>query len=92
MNIENFMNEYSLEPNDIRWYLSNKLAYTMLEFRHDQEALTKFIESGNLEVDLYNMEEKYILELQDLSDRGKLDEVNLREILNEISILKRKRR
>lgn len=91
MNIEELMKEYALETNDIRWYLSNKLAFSMLEFRNDQTGLATYIESGNLEVELYNMEERYVLELQDLEDRGKLDDVNIREIFNEIAILKRKR-
>lgn len=92
MNIEELMKEYTLEANDIRWYLSNRLSFKMLEFSNDQESLTKFIESGSLEVELYNMEEKYLLELQDLEDRGKLDEVNIREIFNEVNILKQKRK
>lgn len=92
MNIEELMKEYTLETNDIRWYLSNRLSFKMLEFSNDQEALTKFIESGSLEVELYNMEENYLLELQDLEDRGKLDEVNIREIFSEVNILKQKRK
>lgn len=92
MNIEDLMKEYALETNDIRWFLSDRLAFRMLEFGNDQESLTKLIESGNLEVELYNMEEKYLLELQDLEDRGKLDEVNIREIFNEVMILKQKRK
>lgn len=92
MNIEDLMKEYALETNDIRWFLSHRLAFRILEYGNDQESLTKLIESGNLEVELYNMEEKYLLDLQDLEDRGKLDEVNIREIFNEVMILKQKRK
>lgn len=92
MNIDNLMKEFSIESNDVRWYLSNNLAYTLLNYSSDRETLTKYIESGNLEVDLYNLEEKYLQELQDLSDRNQLDEVSIRETFNEISILKLKRK
>ena len=92
MNINNLMEEFCLEPNDVRWYLSNNLAFSILEHTANQEELAKYIESGNLEVDLYNLEEKYLLELQDLADRDKLDEVDIREIFNQIAIMKRKRK
>ncbi len=91
MNINSIMNEYGIEPNDVRWYLANNNAFTLLEYHNDVEGLVKYIECGQLEVDLYNMEERYIEELQDLADRNKLDEVDVREIFNKIIMLKSKR-
>lgn len=91
MNITELLNEYDLTTNDVRWYLSKKLAYTLLEYRNDLMGLTKLIESGELEADLYNMEEKYLEETQDLLNREKIDEVNIREELNEALLLKKNR-
>lgn len=92
MIIKDLMKEYSIELNDVRWYLANNLAFSINEMVEEQDELLKYIESGKLEVDLYNMEENYIVELQDLSDRNKIDEVNIREIFSNIVILKRKRK
>lgn len=91
MNINELLNEYDLSTNDIRWYLSKKLAYTLLEYRNDLMGLTKLIESGELEAILYNMEEKYLEDTQDLLNRDKIDEVNIREELNEALLLKKNR-
>lgn len=91
MNIYSLLEEYSLETRDVRWYLSYNKSFSLLEFRNDQEGLAEYISSGQLEVDLYNMEEKYLQDIQDLIDRGKIDDVNIRETMNEMVILKRKR-
>lgn len=91
MNIYNLLEEYSLEMNDVRWYLSSMKAFSIMEFKNDKEGLTEYISSGQLEAELYNMEDKYLQETQDLIDRGKIDEVNIRETLNEMMLLKRKR-
>lgn len=91
MDIYDLLNEYEITTNDLRWYLAKKLAFSLLEYRNNLMGLTKYIESGELEVELYNMEEKYLEETQDLINRGKIDEVNIREVLNEIVILKKNR-
>ncbi len=92
MTINDLMKEYSIELNDVRWFLANNLAFSIIEMANEQEELSIYIESGKLEVDLYNMEENYLAELQDLSDRNKMDDVNVREIFNNIVMLKRKRK
>lgn len=91
MNIKELMDEYSIETNDVRWYLCNNLSFSLLEFKNDQVGLTKYLESGQLEVDMYNLEENYLEELQDLVDRNKIDEVNIRETFNKIVMLKKSR-
>lgn len=91
MDINDLLNEYEITTNDLRWYLSKKLAFSLLEYRNNLMGLTKYIESGELDVELYYMEEKYLEETQDLMNRGKIDEVNIREVLNEIVILKKNR-
>ncbi|MGL1891940.1 MAG: hypothetical protein OCD02_09955 [Spirochaetaceae bacterium] len=92
MNIKQLMEEYSIESNDVRWYLCNNLAFSLLDYQNDQDGLTKHLESGQLEVDMYNLEDKYIDDLQDLTDRNKIDDVNIRETFNKIAILKSKRK
>ena len=73
------------------WFLSSNKTYEILQLNNNTGALTEYINSGRLEEDLYNMEENYVLELQDLADRGKIDEVNVREDFNKIMILKKER-
>ena len=91
MNIRNLMKEYSIEINDVRWYLANSLSYSLSEMSKDLNELTKYIESGQLESEMYNMEENYITEMQDLADRDKIDEVDIREVFNKVELLKRDR-
>lgn len=91
MNIQDLLIEYSIETDDIRWFLSSKKSYELLQFINNKKELTEYINSGKLEEELYNMEEHYIAELQDLADREKLDEVNIREEFNKIMMLKRER-
>lgn len=93
MNIYSLLEEYSLELNDVRWYLSNNIAFSIIdEYKSDPESLLKKINSGELEAELYNLEDRYLSDTQDLIDRGKIDEVNIRETLNEMLLLKRKRK
>jgi len=91
MNIKALMSEYNIEINDIRWYLSNNLAFTLKEMSGNLTELSQYIESGKLEEELYNIEERYINELQSLADRNQLDEVDVRETFNNVVMLKKNR-
>lgn len=91
MNIQELIAEYGIETDDIRWYLSSQKSYELLQFINHKDDLTEYINSGRLEEELYNMEESYVLDLQDLADRGKIDEVNVREEFNNIIVLKKRR-
>jgi hypothetical protein len=79
------MQEYDLEIDDIRWYLSSLQAERLLSYREKKRELTRLIWSGSLEGDLYDMEERFLAELQNRLDRGSRDEIQVREILREVA-------
>lgn len=91
MNIKKLLEEYSLEIDDVRWYLSLELTERLSEMHHTPDEITKLIWSGELGDELYNMEEKYLKTLQDHIDEKTLDESHLRDILSGMDIARRKR-
>lgn len=91
MTIQKLLEEYGLEIDDVRWYLSHIMAERLLSYQENPEDLIRLIWSGTLNDDLYNMEERHLKELQDQKDEKTLDESNIRDILNEMETLRRKR-
>ncbi len=91
MNIKTLLEEYSLEIDDVRWYLSKIMTRKLLSFIDTPGELTRLIWSGELNDGLYNMEERYLQELQDQMDEKTLDESHVRDILKEMEIDRRKR-
>jgi hypothetical protein len=91
MNISALMEEFQLEIDDIRWYLSTGMAERLLTYRDNPEELVQLIWSGKLGDDLYNMEEQYLSSLEDEHSRGLLDEVQIRNFFHEALAEKRKR-
>jgi hypothetical protein len=87
------MKEYNLEIDDIRWYLSIIEAEKLIALSPKKEDLVRFIWSGELADNLYNMEEIYIKTLQEQLERNITDESNIRDFFAEAEIasLKRKR-
>jgi len=92
MNIKQLMKEYNLEIDDIRWYLSIKEAEKIKEISIDKDKFVKYIWSGELADNLYNMEEIYIETLEEQLERNITDESNIRDFFAEaeVSALKRK--
>lgn len=86
--VEELMKEYNLSIDDIRWYLSSMLMEKILSLKSSQEELTKYIWSGQLDTDLYNMEETYLNEIEDSFASNRLDESSIREQFAEASALK----
>ncbi len=86
--IKTLMEEYSIELDDIRWYLSDTIARKILSMETLPEELTRYIWSGKLDADIFNMEERYIKELEDLLERNLIDETAIREYFAETSALK----
>ena len=84
MNINTFLTEYNLELDDVRWFLAKAEAARLLEYRDRRDELCKLVWSGRLEADLYNMEERYLAELQDRLDARQTDESEIRKIMGEI--------
>jgi hypothetical protein len=84
LNINTFLTEYNLELDDVRWFLAKAEAARLLEYRDRRNELCKLVWSGRLEADLYNMEERYLAELQDRLDARQTDESEIRKIMGEI--------
>ncbi len=93
MNIKQLMKEYNLEIDDIRWYLSIREAEKLIDLTPDKDQLVRYIWSGELADNLYNMEEVYIDSLEDQIERNITDESNIRDFFAEAELftLKRKR-
>ena len=85
------MQEFDLEIDDIRWYLAAIQADRLLSYRENKRELIRLIWSGSLEGELYDMEERFLAELQNRLDRGSRDEVQVRSLLREIVASREKR-
>lgn len=89
--ITELMNEYDLEIDDVRWYLAGLQADRLLSYREKRRELLRLIWSGSLEGDLYDMEERFLGELQNRLDQGTRDEVQVRTTLKEIANCRERR-
>lgn len=89
--INKLLEEYTLEIDDIRWYLSHYLIGKIQTLLFDPDDAARYIWSGEMEGFLYNMEEKFIADLQDQLDRNLMDESQIRQTFAEILLMKRKR-
>lgn len=84
MNIQVLLDERDIDIDDIRYYLSAVLTQELLSFRDEPKDLTRMIWSGNLSARLYDMEERFVRELQEQLNEGVTDEAKVEEILSEI--------
>jgi len=89
--IANLLKEYSLGIDDIRWLISYRITNQLLNNKEKPIEITKLIWSGKLESDLYNMEEKFMEDLESQLERGLIDEAWIRELFAETSELKCRR-
>ena len=89
--IRELMQEYDLEIDDLRWHLSVQLAQRLLSYREKKRELIRLIWSGSLESELYDMEERFLEELQNRLDGGSRDEIQVRGILKEVAASRQKR-
>lgn len=92
MTVLSLLEEYDLSIDDIRWYLSRRVADSLLSHADTPRALVERIWSGRLEAELYNMEESFIHQLQEELERGLTDEQAVREHLERARMLKVQRR
>lgn len=92
MTVKQLMKEYNLEIDDIRWYLSVREAEKLLGFPQDRTELIRYIWSGELEDNMYNMEEKYLDNLQEELDRNITDESDIRNAFKEAEMASLKRK
>lgn len=91
MTVKELLDEQNIEIDDVRWYMSSYMAQRILSYQSEPDLLIRYIWSGELEGDFYNMEEKLINDLQDQWDRDLTDETRIRELINEMVYLKQKR-
>jgi len=91
LTIQKLLKEYNLEIDDVRWYLSQLMTQRLLSHNENPGELTKFIWSGELHDEIYNMEERYLKELQDHMDEKTLDESHARDTLKEMENARRNR-
>jgi hypothetical protein len=80
--ITDLMREMDVEIDDLRWYLATQQAERLLLYRGRPAELARLIWSGSLEQELYDMEERLVLQLQQDLDQGLRDEGGVREILS----------
>lgn len=90
--IEDLTDEYGLELSDIRWYLSIEMSRRLVSYADEPNELADLIWRGSLGDELYDMEERYLRDTQDLLDRGLMDEAQIRNRLSEALRARRLRR
>lgn len=92
MSVTRIQDEYDLSLDDIRWYLATLITESLLSQRENPEEITRRIWSGALESQLYDMEERFLRELQDELDRGLIDEQKVRDHFERARALAYRRR
>ena len=92
MSVTALQKEYDLSLDDIRWYLATRIAESLLSQRDQPQELTRRIWSGSLESELYDMEERFVRDVQDELDRGLIDEQHVREHFERARMLRIRRR
>lgn len=91
MRVSEILKEYGIELDDIRWFLADRMALELLAYQERQPELVRYIWSKGLEDSLYNMEDRFLEELQDQLERRIIDEAFVRGICLEALALRRKR-
>ncbi|MDC7222394.1 MAG: hypothetical protein PQJ60_01570 [Spirochaetales bacterium] len=91
MTVKELLDEYELEIDDVRWYLATYMSRRLLSYQQEPDLLARYIWSGELEGDFYDMEEKLISDLQDQLERDVIDETRLRDLMGEMDFLRKKR-
>ncbi len=92
MGIQDLLDEHNLEIDDVRWYLAREQADRLLSYKDHPAELAHLLWSGELEADLYEMEDRFLADLQEKLDRGQTDEAQAHQIVREIAGSAEKRR
>ena len=94
MTINELLEEYNLDPDDIRWSLCRRIAESIRDIldRGDLAALIDELWSGRIGDELYDTEERWIRDRSDRLGRGILDEGHLRDELRQMSLDRLNRR
>ncbi|MFP4114198.1 MAG: hypothetical protein ACOC2Y_08095 [Spirochaetota bacterium] len=91
MSVSTLREEYDLSLDDIRWYLATRITDSLLSQRETPHEITHRVWSGSLEAELYQMEERFLRDLQDELDRNLIDDQIVREHFDKARILKIRR-
>lgn len=91
VNVHALLDEYDLEIDDVRWFLCSRFVESFFSYKENKKELIRYIWSGKLETELYNMEEKFLSALQEEVDKDIEDEAHIRSIFNEIEATKTRR-
>lgn len=91
MKVSRLMEEMDLGIDDVRWFLASRQAERLLQYRDQEHELTRLIWSGALEEELYDMEERFVEQLQRDHDRGLRDLVGVRRVLREVAAARMRR-
>jgi hypothetical protein len=89
--ISEIMKEFDLEIDDVRWHLAGVQAERLIRYRERPYELTRLIWSGALEAELYEMEERFLRNLQEDLDRGLRDSSSVRAALRAVVSSRQKR-
>ena len=92
MTVHRLLEENDLGIDDVRWYLAREQSDRLLSYKDHPQDLAHLIWSGELEADLYEMEERFLADLQEQLDRGQTDEAQIHQIVGEIARAAAKRR
>ena len=86
------MEEYGLEIDDLRWFLSVQLTDELMTFQTKQWQLIEEIWSGRLGDRLFRLEERFLEDTEKLLETGQTEEGKVRDFFAEARVSKRRRR
>ena len=90
--MQSLMEEYSLDIDDIRWYLSVQLTDELMSYQTRQWNLIEEIWSGRLGDRLFHLEEQFLEDTERLWNSGQSEEGKIRDIFAAVRASKRRRR
>ena len=91
MIVKQIMKESNISIDDVRWYLCLEVTKKILSLQNSPMELVDFIHSKKLEIELYEIEERYINQLENEYANQLIYEATIREILYKINREKVKR-
>ena len=91
MTMQQLLEEYDLNLDDVRWYLALSQADRLISYKERPRDLALEIWAGRLEAQLYNMEERFLADRDERLANKLTSEHRIREELGEIRIAKRRR-
>ncbi len=84
MRLTDYLEEYDLTIDDVRWHLSLAQAERLLTYAEEPAELARLIWSGALESELHDMEEELLKRTQEDLDAGRIDEEKVHLMMEEI--------